>query len=93
MDKNKEIINLLRYLRGGLLGMLLEYMYRVEYNLICLIFCILLTLNIILDLDRKNIIGKFFLDLFIYVTLFYIWCRKSIGYPLKQDLSNFKQSK
>ena len=42
--------NLFRYLNGGLIGMILEYLYRVDFNVWPLIVCIALIIGMIMDL-------------------------------------------
>ena len=65
--------NLLRYLKGGILGICLEYLYRVEYNPITLWICILLGISMILDLNKKFDIKFFFFKIFYKMFSFYVW--------------------
>jgi hypothetical protein len=91
--RKEKFLSITRYLRGGVLGMLLEYLYRVEYNAIGAVLCGLLALNIVMDLDSKNRIIGFFLDVYIYFLIGYIWLRQKIGRPVKQDLSKLRNPK
>jgi len=71
--KNTTTANLFRYLRGGILGMCLEYLYRVGYNPITMWICILLALHIILDLDTKWRIKLFWFKIWYHMLGFYVW--------------------
>jgi hypothetical protein len=42
--------NIFRYLNGGLIGMILEYLFRVGFNVWALIACLALILRMIMDL-------------------------------------------
>jgi len=64
--------NLSRYLKGGILGMCLEYLYRVEYNIWPLLISTLIIIQILIDIDKKNRLVNFGLSVFIHVNFFYI---------------------
>lgn len=70
--------NLSRYLRGGILGMCLEYLYRVEYNIWPLLIATLIIIQILIDLDKKNRLVNFGLSVFIYVSFLYLWAINKI---------------
>ena len=65
--------NLSRYLKGGVLGMCLEYLYRVEYNIWPLLISTLIIIQILIDIDKKNRLVNFGLSVFIHVNFFYLW--------------------
>jgi hypothetical protein len=64
--------NLSRYLKGGILGMCLEYLYRVEYNIWPLLISTIIIIQILIDIDKKNRLVNFGLSVFIHVTFFYL---------------------
>lgn len=70
--------NLSRYLRGGILGMCLEYLYRVEYNIWPLLISTVIIIQILIDIDKKNRLVNFGLSVFIHVTFFYLWVMAKI---------------
>ena len=70
--------NLFRYLRGGIIGMCFEYLYRVEYNQITLFIAIILMIHMLIDLDKENRLNDIFIYIFIYIVLTYIWLSEKI---------------
>jgi hypothetical protein len=64
--------NLSRYLKGGILGMCLEYLYRVEYNIWPVIISTIIIVQILIDCDKKNRLVNFGLSVFIHVNFLYL---------------------
>ena len=70
--------NLSRYIYGAILGMCLEYLYRVEYNLWPVLISATIVIKMMIDLDPKQRLVNFVLSAFIYVSFFHIWLMNKI---------------
>ena len=53
MTKN-NMKNLHRYIYGAMLGMIVEYLYRVEFSIIPLIIGILILSSIVIDIVKTD---------------------------------------